>query len=207
MNTFKTIQLVALLAVFIGFTSCSSDDDASNNVLEVEAETVSNLHAPQEGGQGQPTSGEFTKFNFSTGATTTNDTEWDIAFRGTSIIINGGVSLGTTDEPERTGNASAYIANGTLSSVTEVNTALLVQDSEEGYVLSDWYTYSGPPNHLITPTPGNILVIKTHDGRYAKVEILSYYENAPAEPDAFVDATPYYTFNYVYNPNEGVTTF
>ncbi|MDO1499584.1 hypothetical protein Q2T40_05290 [Winogradskyella maritima] len=38
------------------------------------------------------------------------------------------------------------------------------------------------------------------------MEIISYYENAPAAPDAFVDATPYYTFNYVYNPNEGDTS-
>ena len=207
MKTLKNIQLATILTLFIGFTSCSSDDDSSNTVLEIESESVSNLYAPQEGGQGEPTSGDFTKFNLSTGVTTTSDTEWDIAFRGTSIIINGGETLGTTDEPERTGSVSAYVANGTLATITEVETSLLVQDASDGYVFSDWYTYSGPPSHLITPTPGKIFVIKTHDGKYAKLEILSYYENAPAEPDAFVDATPYYTFNYVYQPNDGVTTF
>jgi len=207
MNTFKFLTLVAL---FIGFSSCSDDDTPT--VLDIESKTISNLHAPQSGGQGQPTSGAFTKFNFETGEITTSETEWDIAFRGTSIIVNGGETLGTTDEPARTGNAAVYIANGTIASITEVDTSLFTQDSNTGYAIitgsgNGWYTYAGPPTHLINPTPGKILVFKTNNGLYAKVEILSYYENAPDSPDAFTDATPYYTFSYVYQPNEGVTTF
>jgi len=210
MNTIKTTQLLALLTLFIGFTSCSDDDTVS--LLAIESETVSNLHAPQTGGQGQPVSGAFTKFDFATGQTTTSDTNWDIAFRGTSIIVNGGTTLGTNDEPNRTGNAAVYIANGTMASVTNVDASLFEQDSDTGYAIStgsgnSWYTYAGPPTHLITPTPGKILVVKTHKGLYAKVEILSYYKDAPASPDAFVDETPYYTFNYVFQPNTGVTTF
>ena len=97
----KTINFLTLVALFISFNSCSDDDSVP--LLEVESETISNLHAPQSGGQGQPVSGVFTKFNFATGQTTTSDTDWDIAFRGTSIIVNGGNTLGTTDEPNRTG--------------------------------------------------------------------------------------------------------
>ncbi len=210
MNTIKSIKFLAILAVFIGFTSC--DDDDSTPLLDIETQTIANLHAPQSGGQGQPVSGAFAKFSFSAETTTTSDTDWDIAFRGTSIIVNGGVSLGTADEPSRTGDAAAYIANGTMASVTDVDTTLFVQDSDTGYAIATgsgngWYTYAGPPSHLITPTPGKILVFKTRDGKYAKVEILSYYENAPANPDAFVDATPYFTFNYVYQPNAGEMTF
>lgn len=208
----KTVKFLTLLVLFISFTSCSNDDDSTIPLLEIESEMVSNLHAPQSGGQGQPVSGVFTKFNFSTGEITTSDTEWDIAFRGTSIIVNGGVTLGTTDEPERTGEAAVYIANGTMSSVTSIDESLLEQDSDAGYAIATgsgngWYTYAGPPTHLITPIPGKIFVFKTANGRYAKVEFLSYYENAPANPNAFVDATPYYTFNYVYQPNLGVLTF
>ncbi|MFI1771211.1 HmuY family protein [Thalassobellus citreus] len=207
MNTFKFLTLVAL---FIGFSSCNDDDTPT--ILDIESKTISNLHAPQSGGQGQPVSGAFTKFNFETGETTTSETDWDIAFRGTSIIVNGGVSLETTDEPDRTGNAAVYIANGTIASINEVDTSLFTQDSDTGYAITTgsgngWYTYAGPPTHLISPTPGKILVFKTNKGLYAKVEILSYYKDAPDNPDAFVDATPYYTFNYVYQPNEGVTTF
>ena len=39
------------------------------------------------------------------------------------------------------------------------------------------------------------------------MEILSYYKDAPENPDAYTDETPYYTFNFVYQPNEGVTSF
>lgn len=208
----KTLKFLALTALFTGFVACSSDDDNGQQLLEVEAETVTNLYAPQEGGQGQPTSGEFAKFDFSTGMSTTSETEWDIAFRGTTIIVNGGVSFGATDEPSRTGNAAVYIADGTMTNINEVTPNLFVQDSEAGYAIqtgseNGWYTYSGAPSHLINPTPGKILVFRTRDGKYAKVEIISYYENAPENPDAFSDASPYYTFNYVYQPNADTTTF
>jgi len=208
----KNFKFLTLAFLCIGFFSCSNDDDATPELLPVNSETVLNLHAPQNGGQGQPVSGAFTKFNFATGEITTSETDWDIAFRGTSIIVNGGTSLGTTDEPERTGNGAAYIADGTMNSVTEVTIGNFIQDSETRYAIASgsgngWYTYAGPPTHLIQPTPGKILVIKTHDERYAKVEILSYYKDAPANPDAFADETPYFTFNYVYQPNSNITTF
>jgi hypothetical protein len=202
----KTIKLLTLLAIFIGFSSCSDNDD-DDPTLQVETETVSNLYAPQLGGQGSglPESGDFTKFDFSTGQITTSATDWDIAFRGTKIAVNGGVSTGLTDEPARNGNAAAYIASDTFAGIESVNTSLLEQDSVNGFVLSNWYTYSGPPTHSINPTAGKILVIKTRDGKYAKVEILSYYQDG--QPNADYTNYQYYTFNYTYQPNEGVTTF
>lgn len=206
----KTIQLLFLSIFLISIVSCSTDDD-NTVLLEVQTETVLNLHAPQSGGQGEPVSGAFTKFNFETGTTTTSETDWDIAFRGTAIIVNGGQSLGTNDEPERTGNAAAYIANGTMASVTEVDTDLLVSDSANGYAIpagsgNGWYLYN-PQLFLVTPIAGKILVFRTHDGRYAKVEILSYYKDAPENPNAMVDEGRYYTFNYVYQPNQDITIF
>jgi len=211
----KTIKLLVLAVLFITFGSC--DDDNDIQLLDVVTESFSNLYAPQEGGRDQmgnpiPISGEFAKFDFATGMATTSTTAWDIAFRGTTIIINGGVSFGTTDEPARTGNGAVYIANGTMASVVNVNTTSLIQDSADRYAIitgsgNGWYTYAGAPTHLIAPTPGKILVVKTRDGKYAKVEILSYYKSAPSTPDAFTDADKYYTFNYVYQPNEGVTIF
>lgn len=207
----KTINFLTLLTLFIGFSSCNNDDD-STTLLTVESELISNLHAPQEGGQGNPVSGEFTKFNFALGQTTTSDTDWDIAFRGTAIIVNGGVSSGLEDEPVRNGEAGAYIATGTLGSVTSIDTSLIIQDSATSFAIptgsdNGWYNYAGPPTHIISPIAGRILVFRTHDGKYAKIEILSYYKDAPANPDAFVDEDGYYTFNYVYQPNEGVPSF
>jgi len=207
----KTIENLSIIALFIAFSSCSSDDDTIA-VLPVESELIQNLHAPQEGGQGEPVFGEFTKFNFATGQTTTSETDWDIALRGTIVLINGGEITGIDDEPNRTGNGAAYIANGTLGSVTSVDVSRLREDAVNSQAIptgsgTGWYIYAGAPTHLITPIAGKILVFKTHDGKYAKMEILSYYKDAPADPDAFEDFDKYYTFNYVYQPNEGDTTF
>lgn len=209
----KFANLFKLIALVLVFTACESDDEGPV-ILAVESDTVQNLFAPQTGGQDQgPVSGAFTKFDFASGNTTTSDTEWDIAFRGTSIIVNGGISLGTTDEPTRTGNAAAYIATGSFASVTEVNTSLLVQDSDQGYAIpsgsgNGWYNYEFITN-TIEPIAGRILVIRTRDGRFAKVEILSYYRDAPAQitPEIAANDLRYYTFNYTFQPNEGTTTF
>lgn len=205
----KNILAVAFLAV--AFASCSNDDD--NTTAEpIQTETVSNLYAPQTGGQGEAVNGEFAKFDFETGAITTSDTDWDIAFRGTTIAINGGAETGTADEPVRNGDAGVAIVTGTLASVTTADGLSFNQDADAAFAIptgsdNGWYNYAGPPSHVITPIPGKIFVIRTTEGNYAKVEIISYYENAPAEPDAFADATPYFTFNYVYNPNIGETSF
>ena len=50
---------------------------------------------------------------------------------------------------------------------------------------------------LITPIPGRTLVIKTADGKYAKLEVLSYYKDAPASPTA-ADPSGYYKFRYSF---------
>ena len=191
------------------FLACSDDSD---DLLPVVSITIEDLHAPQEGGMGQPISGPFTKFDFDTGMETDSETDWDIAFRATDIIVNGGSSMGTIDEPTRNGDGGAYIAMGTMADVTEVDVSMFFQDSENGYAImsgsgNGWYTYTGPPTFLVTPTAGRILVFKTADGKFAKVEILSYYQGAPDSPDAFTDQSRYYTFNYVYQPNSGETTF
>ena len=205
----KKIKFI-IVGIIILFTFGCEDD---NNIgIDTVSITVEDLYAPQEGNQGQSISGPFTKFNFEDGVQTESETNWDIGFRGTSIIVNGGVSLGTDDEPERNGNAAAYIFEGTMDEMQIVDTSSLTQDSESGYAIptgsgNGWYTYSGSPTFLISPTPGKILVFRTHDNRYAKVEILSYYLGAPENPDAFTDPSRYYTFNYVYQPNQGATTF
>ena len=92
------------LLIFVFFVSCSDDDDT---ILPSISSTFTNLHAPQTGGMGQPIGGDFTKFNFSTGQITTDTQDWDIAFRGTTIIVNGGTKIGLNDEPNRRGGCPA----------------------------------------------------------------------------------------------------
>lgn len=204
-------NILSVVVLSMALTSCSNDDDNSPVSDPIESEQVSNLHAPQTGGQGQPEGGEFTKFDFETGMQTTSDTDWDIAFRGTTIAVNGGTATGTDDEPARTGDAGAAIVTGTFASITTAEGLTFAQDGDTAFAIptgsdNGWYNYNFMTN-FVSPIPGKILVFKTSEGNYAKVEILSYYENAPANPDPLADAGRYYTFNYVYNPNEGETSF
>ncbi|MFM7838412.1 MAG: hypothetical protein ACKO6K_02500, partial [Chitinophagaceae bacterium] len=66
-------------------------------------------------------------------------------------------------------------------------------------------------NNLITPVPGRILVIRTAQGKYAKVEILNYYRKgqtpATSDPDEVKFKNQrYYLFRYSYQGN-GTTSF
>ena len=195
-----TIFLIAFL-----FVACSNDEET----LPVIAAKYSNLHAPQSGGQGQPISGPFTKFSFESGEVTEGN-DWDIAFRGTTILVNGGTEVGLGDEPARTGQGSAASVDGVFSSVISADGLSFSQDSASGTAIATgsgngWYLYN-PQIMVISPIPGKVFVFETNNGHYAKVEFLSYYKDSPVNPNAFQDEPRYYTFNYVYNPNKGETS-
>jgi len=202
-----TSKFLTLCVLAIAFGSCSDDDEPV--LIAVESQTALNIPAPQTGGQGQPVGGPFTKFSFETGAVTTSETEWDIAFRGTTIAVNGGAVTGTDDEPTRNGNAGAFIASGTFASVTDAVGVAFTQDADGAFAIptgsdNGWYNYN-PQVNIVSAIPGKVMVVRTHDDKYAKMEVLSYYKDAPTEPDGFVDESRFYTFNYVYNPNEEQT--
>ena len=128
------LKSVLALSVLSLLTSCSDDDNNAANV-SLETKTFSNLYAPQTGGQGQPVGGAFTKFSFSQNATVTDDS-WDIAFRGTTIIVNGGSAIGITDEPTRTGNGAVSIVTNTLDAVTTIpDVSSFAQDATNTYAL------------------------------------------------------------------------
>jgi hypothetical protein len=57
---------------------------------------------------------------------------------------------------------------------------------------------------VISAAPNKVLVIRTRDGKYAKVRIISYYKDE--DPSSYTNAR-YYTFDYLYQPNDGIATF
>lgn len=195
-NFFK----LSFLAVVLLTASCNKDEDTPA-VVVLETKTVSNLAAPQTGAQGQAVGGTFVKFSFSENAIVTTD-KWDIAFRGTTIIVNGGTLIGIADEPARTGTGAVSIVSGTLNTIATIPAATtFAQDAALTYAIptgsgNGWYSYNQTTN-IISPIAGKIFIVKTHDGKYAKFEILSYYKDAPATPDS-TSASRYFTFKYVY---------
>jgi len=62
-----------------------------------------------------------------------------------------------------------------------------------------WYNYN-PETHEISSKQGVVIVVKTFDGKYAKMRIVNYYQGNPAEYNQ-ENKSRYYTFEYVYQPD------
>ena len=196
------LKFVFFLSIFFIF-SC----DDSSDLMSIEAMMVTNLYTPEFIGNGpNQQSANFIKFSFKDQTTTEGD-DWDIAFRGTEILVNGGFP-GTNDEPARTGLAAGYITIGNYGGIKSVNENLLNQDSETQKAIPStnggWYEID---NNAILPYSDKTLVFKTHNSRYAKVKIVSFYKDAPENISSFSSKPEYYTFSYTYQPNEGIQTF
>ena len=111
--------------------------------------------------------------------------EWDLGFRRYQVIVNGG--------PRFAGHAGAVdlgrITFAEVNSAPETGYQATGGDAEPRHpALAGWYSYSYF-SHVLTPTP-RVWAIRSADGRYAKLEFVSYY--CPnLEPGCV-------TFRYVY---------
>ena len=207
----RRILFSALLFLTTGalvVTSCdttgtnSGDDDEPLNLIRVE-----NLPADPDttSGPGRPQGyGRYAFFDLRDSTIvlrSSNDnradsasTEWDIAFRSTDVIVNGGAN--------GPGQGAAYVAMEAFQDVSEVNT-----DSLNQHAVDDWYTYNANGNNIVRPTPGKTIVVRTASGEaYAKIRILSYYEGAPDNPAESDADSRYYTFEYMIQ-TDGSTSF
>jgi hypothetical protein len=111
-------------------------------------------------------------FDFSRGAAveSAGPAEWDLAFRRHDVLVNGGAGFG--------GQGGAIALGG-------VAFDSLIEAPEAGYLPTEagrdsihpafqrWYDY-GFTSHLLEPKE-QVYAIRTADGRYAKLEIVSYY--------------------------------
>jgi hypothetical protein len=206
MNTLKSILSVALIGVCAAsFTSCKKDDPTPS---VLSATTFTNLAAdPPSGGYsattGQPigVTKKNTLFSFATGKVVANTdsatTKWDIGFNGTGIIINSGTS--------GPGAAQAQVVAGLFDTYATAPDAGYLKDNKNAspafYAITrgsdnGWYHYNSSTN-IVTPIAGKIIVVNTADGKYAKMEILSYYKDSPVSPAA-TSTDRYYTFRYIY---------
>ena len=103
-----------LLIIVIISLSCSKEDN-----LSVVWVSEYNLFAPDSITSEKKTIKKYIKYSLSEEDTVSND-KWDIAFKGSKIIINGGFKT-SSDEPERTGIGGVYIMKGkSFSSIKEV---------------------------------------------------------------------------------------
>ncbi|MEQ1586400.1 MAG: HmuY family protein [Cyclobacteriaceae bacterium] len=213
MNSVKSILSIVLIAGFVAaFTGCSENEDP----LPVVATTFTNLAADPGTGfnptNGQPTglTRQFTFFSFKSGDIVAHadsaTNKWDLGFNGTTIIVNSATSGPGTSQAQVVSGifdelamapTDSYKLDNDVAPIAGAPNANLAIPTGSG---QGWYTYDGA-NMVNKPTAGKIIVVKTSEGRYAKMEILSYYKDAPANP-TFNNTARYYTFRYVYQPNE-----
>jgi len=200
LNNFKKYLIIIILFSF----SCNKDD----NLLSVVWVNEYNLFAPDSTILENTLNEKYIKYSLSEEDTVSND-KWDIAFKGTKIIINGGFKT-NIDEPERTGIAGVYIIKGksfsTIKQVDDEN--LFKQDQENSLAIENengkgWWYLKDLLSKILLPIENNVLIIKTHNGRYAKMKIESYYKDSPEEPN-LRSKLGYYSFVYWYQPNKGV---
>lgn len=215
-------QFIVALFLSAVFIACKKDDNPVVATVPLTAITVSSLPAApvsttiisttatsttsSTGQQPVAPTGKFTLYNFKDNKTVANTdsatNKWDVGFRSTTIIVNGGAI--------RSGQGGAYIYTGTFNDLTTVPTsATFAQDQSPTQLAiatgagNGWYNYNQTTN-ILSPIPGRIFVIRTGDGKYAKMEIISYYQGAPATPDAN-SAARYYTFRYIYQSDGSMT--
>ena len=179
MKKSTVIALVLLSTVF--FYACTKDDSTPVVPITITQNVVKDLMADTIVGlsNGQPVgAGKFTFYSLESNAivasTDSNSNKWDLAFRGTTILTNGGTS--------GPGLGGAFVFNGTFDDLKTVSmdSAFRKDNYPTSYAIptgsnKGWYVYDGV-NNLIMPIPGRILVIKTAKGNYAKVEIINYYK-------------------------------
>ena len=211
----KTNLIALTVLTGIVFASCGKDDVPA--LVTVQTKTVSNLQADTIIGiaaSGQPYgSGKYTLYSLETNSVVANSdsatTKWDVGFRGTTIITNGG-----TGGP---GAGGAFIYTGTFSDLATIpnDSTFRTDNAPTAYAIktgsgNGWYSYNGATN-LITPIPGRILVVRTASGKYAKIEIQNYYKggitpDATASDAEKLSRQRYYTFRYSYQ-SDGTKKF
>ena len=197
----RQISIWIAAALVVTTSACKKDSDSTPAPLE--AKTVTDINAnPADNG------GYSLYFNLTTGttvpATDSATTKWDIAFKTTTIKVNSGTSGPAT--------ASAQIVAAGFDDLTEAPADGYATDGAAGFAIpsgsgSGWYNYTGAatsgPQHAILPIAGKSIVVKTANGKYAKIQIVSYYKGNPNTSTAeFADLTKrplggYYTIRYM----------
>jgi len=211
-------KITAIVCLLTNIYSCTKSSTETVTPSTPVTATVKDLLADSVTGIDPATQmpksvGLYTYFNIEKNKiialTDTANGNWDLAFKTTKILINGGTS----------GNAmgGAFIYNGLFDDLKSISndSAFKVDNAPTSYAITTgsdkgWYHYDGQTN-IVTPVAGRILVIRTAKGKYAKIEITSYCKGGVnLTPAASYDDTlykqRYYNFRYTYQPN-GTKTF
>jgi HmuY protein len=207
-------QLFKITLVLVATTqmlACSKSETITPPVVTVSTKVVNDLIADTVLGltsNGMPYSaGKYTFYSLENNtivpSTDSATAKWDLAFMSTRILTNGG-----TSGPALGG---AFIYTGLFDDLKIIPAdSIFKTDNAPTYAITTgsgkgWYTYDQLTS-LITPLAGRVLVIRTASGKYAKLEITSYYKGGVTLPVSASDVEKltkqrYYNFRYTYQSN------
>src|SRR5690554_4055492 len=211
MNTkyIKLLAIVILTASVFGGCKSSNNDDIIPTTAELVEDLPANFNTLRDGlpeDLKAPQAGSiYTYYDLSTDRTVSDSlsADWDIAFESTAnstkILANsahgGGIMLVAEEYDD----------------VTEAPTTGYTADND------NWYIYTGGapsgPQHAIFPKENTTLLVKTSDGNFAKIGIISYYKGNPdTSTPEFINLrtrpeSANYTFKYIIQNNGSTELF
>jgi hypothetical protein len=211
-------KFTLFLSLALALVACSKKEETIVVPVSVSTLTVNDLAADTVtglGADGRPQSaGTTTYYSLVDNKIVTKadsaTTKWDIAFSSTKILVNSGTS--------GPGLGGAFVFKGLfddLKTIPADSSFATDNSTAASYAIPlgsgrAWYTYDGLTT-LVSPIAGRVLVIRTANGKYAKIEILNYYKGgvtlaSTASVNDKLFKQRYYTFRYAYQPN-GSKTF
>lgn len=174
--------------------STKFESNMSNEISKAEIRVIKDFSAATK-----PNTYHY--FSLTSGAevaeTDAKTTKWDLAFSGTTILTNGGTS--------GSGQGGAIVLEKPFDTITEAPKDGYKVDGGSGNAIasgsgSSWYKYDMSV-HAILPIVGRTIIVKTAEGKFAKIEFVSYYKGAPE--DVPTEESKYYTFRYVLADENG----
>lgn len=217
----KSVRILGvIITTLFVLQSCEKNDPVVKEstlkeitVRDLAADTIVYVNGQPLLVGGRPSgAGKFTYYSLEenkiVAAADSNSLKWDLGFRGSTIVVNGGTS--------GPGNGGAFVYKGTLNDLSAVPAdSTFKADNAPNFAIpigdnKGWYVYNQVQN-LLTPIPGRVLVIRTASGKYALVEILNYYKGGVTPDPSASDFEKtskqrYYTFRYAYQ-GDGTKNF
>lgn len=130
-------------------------------------------------------------------------TEWDIAFAkeyNSYVSINNGSNSGSFGFGG-TGSGAMVVLNQAYDQVKEAPSDAAF--SSNGITSAGWDPGSGNgwyfydlKTHIAVPVLNRTYVLRTAEGKYAKLQLISMYQGAPATVTDLNWPAPYFTFRY-----------
>lgn len=197
------ILLVALVAVTT-FSSCTKEQ-VKPQLEDGSSTVVTDL--PGDVGSTINTGFKTFYFSLSTSAkvdsTAKKTNSWDLSFaREYNSYV--GINNGTNEASYGFGGSG----RGALIAVNQAYDSVKEAPSDADFASkgvnsvgwdpgngSGWYFYD-LKTHIAVPVKGRTYVLRTADGKYAKLELVSMYKGAPAVVTDLNWPSPYFTFRY-----------